>query len=135
MSEKQVQPATFISITDTNSVKFYSLKGDKADGLRYATASNWRAVGKMPKDNAIASEILNSLGQSFTVYAENQLTDYDAKAEAKAKEKRKELKANYKAEVKELFDAFKAHKIDGATYGTAYEALVKRAEADGINLA
>jgi hypothetical protein len=135
MVKKTTKPQTFINITDTNSTKFYTIKGVLSDGLRYATASNWKSIGKMPKENAISSEIKNSFGQSFTVYAENQLTDYDAEAEAKAKEQHKALKAEYNGQATDLHKAFKSHKIDVATYAKAYDSLIKEAEAKGINLA
>ena len=108
---------TTVNKADAKEVKFYLI-----DGIRYATAANWRHMGLQPAENAKATLMTTKNGYEFSIYAETVTEKYDAKAAAEKAEKNKELKKQQT----ELFRLYMKHEIGLVDYTTAMADIAKQ---------
>ena len=107
---------------NANHVKMTKLTAYIVDGVKYATAANWRLMGLQPTANAVETVVTSKLGHNFSIYAESQTEQFDAKAHAEATEKRKELKKQQS----ELFKLYMKHEIGLADYTVAMAEIEKQ---------
>ena len=98
----QTTPITNLSASEGRKLTQYV-----HEGVRYATASNWKLQGLQPTANAVKTTKTTSQGYEFVVFAESQVEAYDANAELKKKEALAELKK----QKTELFNAYMKHEV------------------------
>lgn len=111
---KNTTPLTIVNKTDAKEVKYYLI-----DGIRYATAPNWRSMGLQPSEKAIVTTMRTKQGYEFKIYAESQTEAYDAEAHAKKVERQKELKK----QKNDLFKLYMKHEIGLVDYTTELARL------------